>query len=131
MMLGVKNSPKAEEKNTETKENLEVRLEEILSKIKGAGNVDVLIVYKNDGKEYFAADTEYTEDSQGNIKNKSEIVMGKDKEVISIQKTIPDVLGVIVTATGAYNNAVKENIKKAVLAALPVLSHRIEVLVSE
>ena len=112
-------------------DNLEQKLENILTQIKGAGKVKVLIVYKNDGTSNLAKDVEYTIDSDGSTINKSVIVMGKDKEAIIVQKNIPDVQGVIVTAQGAYDDVVKENIKKAVEAALPVMAHRIEVLVGE
>ncbi len=114
-----------------TTDNLELKLENILSRIKGAGKVKVLIVYKNDGTSNLAKDVEYTHESDGSTVNKSVIVMGKDKEAIIVQKNIPDVQGVIVTAQGAGDEEVKQNIKKAVEAALPVMSHRIEVLVGE
>ena len=114
-----------------TADNLEIKLENILSQIKGAGEVKVLIVYKNDGTSNLAKDVEYTLESDGSTVNKSVIVMGKDKEAIIVQKNIPDVQGVIVTAQGAWDETVKQNIKKAVEAALPVMAHRIEVLVGE
>lgn len=114
-----------------TTDNLEQKLENILSQIKGAGKVKVLIVYKNDGTSNLAKDVEYTQESDGSTVNKSVVVMGKDKEAIIVQKNIPDVQGVIVTAQGAGDEDVRENIKKAVVAALPVMSHRIEVLTGE
>lgn len=114
-----------------TTDNLELKLENILSQIKGAGKVKVLIVYKNNGLDSLAKDVEYSQESDGSTVNKSVIVMGRDKEAIIVQKNIPDVQGVIVTAQGAGDEAVKENIKKAVEAALPVMAHRIEVLVGE
>ena len=75
--------------------------------------------------------TEYSEDSDGSIKTQSTAVIGGNRDVIVVQKNIPEVQGVIITAQGADNQSVRENIKKAVVAALPVLSHRIEVLTGE
>lgn len=111
--------------------NTEQRLEKILSGIKGAGNVRVMIVYKDSGKENIAMNTEYSEDSDGSIKTQNTAVLGGNKEVIVVQKSIPEVQGVIVTASGAADAEVRDNIKKAVAAALPVMSHRIEVLIGE
>ena len=112
-------------------EKVERRLEEILSGVKGAGNVRVMIVFKDDGRESIAMNTEYSEDSDGSIKTQSTAVLGENKNVIVVSRSIPEVQGVIVTAQGAENPQVREDIKKAVLAVLPVHSHRIEVLVGE
>ena len=119
---------KAEQTSAET---VEQRLEEILAGIKGAGSVKVMVVFKDDGKDNIAMNTEYYEDSDGSIKTNNTAVTGQNKEVVVVSKSIPEVQGVIVTSQGADNPAVKENIKKAVAAALPVPSHRIEVLVGE
>ncbi len=116
--------------NTET-DFTEKKLEAILSGIKGAGNVKVMIVYKDNGKENLAMNTEYSEESDGSIKTQSTAVIGGNREVIVVQKSIPEVQGVIVTAQGAESPGVRENIKRAVAAVLPVMSHRIEVLTGE
>ena len=116
---------------TEVNTSVEQRLEEILSGIKGAGNVKVMVVFKDDGKENLAMNTEYYEDGDGSIKTNNTAVIGQNKEVVVVSRSIPEVQGVIVTAQGAENPQVKENIKKAVTAALPVASHRIEVLAGE
>lgn len=133
VMLGFSGEKKEEKVETAPTEILstEKRLEEILSGVKGAGKVRVMIVYKDDGKENIAMNTEYSEESDGSIKTQSTAVLGGNREVIVVQKSIPEVQGVIVTAQGAEAENVRENIKKAVVAALPVLSHRIEVLTGE
>ncbi len=134
LMLAFSGEKSPEEKTiqTQTEEaSIEKRLEEILSGVKGAGRVRVMIVYKDNGKENIAMNTEYSEDSDGSIKTQSTAVIGGNRDVIVVQKNIPEVQGVIITAQGADNQSVRENIKKAVVAALPVLSHRIEVLTGE
>ena len=110
---------------------LEQRLEEILSKVKGAGEVEVMVVFKDNGRENLAVDTQYSQDADGKIKSEKTTVLGNGKEAVVVQKTIPTVQGVIVIAQGAYDSQVRENLKKAVEAALPVMSHRIEVLAGE
>ena len=113
----VKPAIKSETPVTETT-MVEKRLEEILSRIKGAGNVRVMIVFKDDGKENIAMNKEYSQDSDGSVKTQTTAVLGENKEVVVIQKSIPEVQGVIVTAQGANCSEVRENIKKAIFYVL-------------
>ena len=117
-------------KNNETGQ-LETRLEKILSGVKGAGNVEVMIVFKDSGRENIAMNTKYSEDGDGRSSSEQTAVVSSGKEPIVVQKNIPQVQGVIVTAQGAEDETVRENLKKAVEAVLPVLPHRIEVLPQE
>ncbi|MBQ3054029.1 MAG: hypothetical protein IJC89_03900 [Clostridia bacterium] len=106
---------------------IEIRLEKILSGVQGAGQVEVMIVFKSDGKEDIAMNTQYSRDEDGKIKSEQSAVLSSNREAIVVQKKIPDVQGVIIIAEGADDEEVRENLKKATVAVLPVLSHRIEV----
>lgn len=129
--MGVKqNDVKRNTRNDTDCEKLEGRLEDILSDVKGAGKVKVMIVFKDDGKENIAMNSDY-ENSDGKIQSKSTAVMTSGREAVVLSKSIPEVQGVIVTAEGAENEDVKENLKKAVVALLPVLEHRVEILPME
>ena len=118
-------------KETTEEISLERRLEEILSGVKGAGKVDVLVVYKDDGKESIAMNTEYSEDSDGRVKSQKTAVMSSGKEAVVVSKSIPQVQGVIVIAQGAEDENIRKSLKAAVEAALPVMPHRSAVLAGE
>ena len=119
----------------EYKGELEESLENIISKIKDAGKVDVMITFSDEGSTYFAKDAtiSYKEGENETTKTtdtshilKSE---GSSKESpLIIKKTSPEISGVLICAQGAQNPQVKNNITTAVEALLGVKSHRIEVL---
>ena len=123
-------------------EDLETRLEDILSKINGVGKVEVLINYSeteqvvamyNENKKETA--TEEQDESGGtriikeNDVQKDIIYQEKDGEKIPItQKTImPKIEGTIITAEGAGSTEVQEKIINAVEAATGLASHKIQV----
>lgn len=123
-------------------EDLETRLEDILSKINGVGKVEVLINYSeteqvvamyNENKKETA--TEEQDESGGtrvikeNDVQKDVIYQEKDGEKIPItQKTImPKIEGTIITAEGAGSTEIQEKIINAVEAATGLASHKIQV----
>ena len=126
------------EKELNTDITLEQKLEDILSKITGVGNVDVLITY-NETEEiipiYNTKDkkskTSETDMAGGTrvveeIETSQEVIYQNDE--IIIQKTIsPKIEGAIITATGANNSSVKTNIIQAVEAATGLATHKIQV----
>ena len=144
-----------EDENTPTKENttgrelvqtttnkqddLETRLEDILSKISGVGNVEVLITYSEsssisplynetssvsiseEGVE--AGNTKTTETNE----SQREILVDSASNPI-IEKSInPKIEGAIITAQGAGNSKVKADIVSAVEAATGLATHKIQV----
>lgn len=131
-------------KNTEKsiKDDLEIRLETILSKIEGVGKVDVMVTYVS-GKELVPAYNTRSEenntvekDNQGgtrNIKesNKEENIVFEEeqgvKKPIIIKDVEPVIKGVIVVAEGASNPSVHEKILKAVQVLMDVPIHKIQV----
>ena len=123
-------TPDFKEAKTSNSE-IELRLEKILSGVKGAGEVEVMVVFKDDGKEDIAMNREYQKDGEGMVKRGETAVMTSGRNAVVVQKNLPNVQGVIVTAEGANDETVKENLKNAVAAALPVAYHRIEVLEKE
>ena len=129
-----------QEENNEN--SLEIRLEDILSKIEGVGEVDVLLTY-NESTEVVPIynKTEKTsntteEDSDGGTRSieesdVSQEVVYEEKDgsgSIATQKTVsPKIEGAVITATGANNSAVKTNIVQAVEAATGLATHKIQV----
>lgn len=118
----------------------EERLAKVLSKIKGAGKVEVYIGYDGNEEKVFVFDkttnsTTRTDDSGGaNLtttvtEEKTSAVFGEDKKPL-VEKTIaPKITGVIVVAEGAKDVAVRLNILKAVATALNVNEKIIEIFI--
>lgn len=126
------------EEKTPVENDLESRLEDILSNIYGVGKVKVLITY-NETEElipiYNKKDKKSTTnevDSSGGTRvveesDTSEEVVYQNEEIIT-QKTIsPKIEGAIITAQGANNLMVKTNIIQAVEAATGLATHKIQV----
>ena len=126
------------ENTTIIENDLESRLEDILSNISGVGKVKVLITY-NETEElipiYNKTDKRSTTnevDSSGGTRvveqiDTSEEVVYQNEEIIT-QKTIsPKIEGAIITAQGANNSLVKTNIIQAVEAATGLATHKIQV----
>ena len=126
------------EETTYIENDLESRLEDILSNISGVGKVKVLITY-NETEElipvYNKTDKKSTTnevDSSGGTRvveeiDTSEEVVYQNEEIIT-QKTIsPKIEGAIITAQGANNSLIKANIIQAVEAATGLATHKIQV----
>lgn len=116
-------------------QELENDLKNIISKIKGVGAVDVMVMLEDSGDTYFAKNESenHTKTDSENSKSKELTYVlkgeGSSSEAPLItKKTYPTVSGVLVCAAGAENAMIKENIIKATQALLGIKSHRIEVL---
>lgn len=133
------NSPST---NINESQNLEQKLESILSQIQGVGEVQVFINYSessetvamyNENKK--TSTTEETDTSGGTRKVEStdsqkELVYQEEngEKAPIIQKTVqPKIEGAIITAKGASNATVKTNIVQAVEAATGLATHKIQV----
>ena len=128
--------------SSENEKTLEEKLEEILSQISGAGSVDVMISYMNEIERIPMTDTKVTKtvisekDSNGGERKTEEtsteenIIYEESNNIkvpVTKQSLLPEVIGVIVVAEGAYNETVKANLKRAVEATVIVASERIQV----
>jgi len=124
-------------------DELENRLEEILSSIQGVGKVSVMITFDS-GTEIVPAEdyknnetiTE-EEDTQGGKrkltqteKDKKVLVLseqGGKQEPLIIKKLYPKVKGVVVVAEGASDVSVKADIFNSVKTVLGVPPHKVQV----
>lgn len=124
------------------KSELEKKLEEILSKINGAGKVDVLVTYESGNELIPATDTSKKEnvtqerDSGGGTRDvksnemESKVVFedqGGSKKPVILKELQPGVKGVIIVAEGATDPRVKENLSKAVQVITGVAIHKVQV----
>lgn len=128
--------------NNNNSSNLEEKLESILSKINGAGEVKVFINYSETSETVAMynenSKTSVTEetDTSGGIRkveetdSQKEIVYQEDdgNKTPIVQKTIqPKIEGAIITAKGASNINIKTSIIQAVEAATGLATHKIQV----
>lgn len=122
--------------------NLEERLENILSNISGVGDVKVFINYSESSETVAMynenSKTSVTEetDTSGGVRkveetdSQKEIVYQEDSgsKTPIVQKTIePKIEGAIITAKGASNINIKTSIIQAVEAATGLATHKIQV----
>lgn len=123
-------------------DTLEEKLENILTSIRGVGKVKVMVSYLDSVEKVPIYDTKETTtvteetDSQGGermtkeVSNEYSVVYEEEnssKTAIIKQSVMPQIIGVIVTAEGAENNSIKENIINAVVAVTNIPNHKIQV----
>lgn len=115
---------------TDKADDIETRLEKILSTVKGAGKVAVFVSLEDYGASEYAKDTKQTL-REGASENEQETVMaGKtgDLSPVTVKMSAPKIKGVIVSAKGAGSETVRQRLKSAVETSLGVPSHRVEVV---
>ncbi len=132
----------ADERNLNQKEELEIKLEKILSTIKDVGQVKVFINYTESSSFIPLYDEKTTtsnvaeEDTSGGSRNttqtesEKQVVFSENsgiKEPVSQKTTMPIIQGAIITAEGAKNATVKTDITNAVQAATALSVDKIQV----
>ena len=123
-------------------DNIEEKLENILSKIEGVGKVKVLITYSSTSMivPLYNEDSEESlteeNDKEGGTRkitenrNKKDIIYQESSgEKVPITQSVisPKMEGAIITAEGARNVEVKSNIIQAVEAVTGLSAHKIQV----
>ncbi len=123
-------------------DELERKLENILSLMSGVGNARVMVSYSNTIEQipmYDVSEKNTTikeQDVNGGkretteISNEQNIIYEEQNssKIPAIKQTImPEVIGVIVIAEGANNSVIKENIKNAVEAVVNISPNHIQV----
>ena len=104
-------------------EDEEKRLANILSQIDGAGEVSVMITYYSSSEKNIAYETKVSSREKEESEYKKAVMT--DGEPMVVKEVYPKVRGVIVTADGGGNSAVRSAISEAVTASLDVPAHRI------
>ena len=125
-----------------TNNELEIKLEEILSKIQGVGEVKVFINYSESNEiipmyneSTQTSNTEETDTSGGTrtieeTDSQKEIIYEEsdgEKTVITQKVVEPQIEGAIITAKGAGSAEVKTSIIQAVEAVTGLATHKIQV----
>ena len=115
--------------------DLEKKLEDILSKISGVGEVDVLLTYSETASasplyNESLSESIYTSENGEKTETKTEskeIFTDNQNEAVIQKQIYPKLEGAVVIAKGAGNTEVKTNIIYAVEAATGLLTHKIQV----
>ena len=143
--LASSNTASLEVANGSTNE-LEIKLEGILSKIQGVGEVEVLINYSESSEiipmyneSTQTSNTQETDTSGGTrtieeTDSQKEIIYKEndgEKTVITQKVVEPQIEGAIITAKGAGNVEVKTSIIQAVEAVTGLATHKIQVFEME
>lgn len=140
--LAVENRNISETDNIQTTSNLEEKLEGILAKIQGVGEVKVCINYSESSEvvamynENSKISTTEETDTSGGIRKIEETDSQKDiiykeengeKTPITQKVVQPKIEGAIITAKGANNAQTRTNIIQAVEAVTGLATHKIQV----
>ena len=130
------------EVSSNTSNELEIKLEEILAKIQGVGEVNVFINYSESSEvipmyneNTQTSNTEETDTSGGTrsieeTDSQKEIIYEEkdgQKTIITQKVVEPQIEGAIITAKGAGNVEVKTSIIQAVEAVTGLPTHKIQV----
>jgi len=117
--------------------NLENKLINLLSNIKGAGKVSVMITLETSPEIILANTTDEKVNSSTSQSNSTSytttvtepiiITSNGNKTALVIKEVLPEVKGVVVVATGASNTNVKLDIVQAVKALLDIDMNKIQV----
>lgn len=125
-------------------EQLAEKLSAVLSKVKGAGKVSVMITLECSSELVLQVDesrnsgTVHEEDGAGGVRDSSEssyskdtVQSGSEDSPYVIKEINPKVSGVLVIAEGAGSAAIKNEIYEAVEALFNLPVHKIKVLEAE
>lgn len=126
----------AEAKNTKSQEtsyisgDTEKETEKLISEIKGAGKVSVMLTYDASEERVWAKDTDGKTDSEGNknISDKHIIIDAADGETgLPVKIIYPRVRGVAVVCSGGDDPIVQGEIKALLSALFNIGSNRISI----
>ena len=105
---------------------LESKLERTLSKIKGVGNVSVVITVNGGNKTVIATDvTTVKNGTEVKITEAPVLVGGK---VVVLNELYPEITGVMIVAGGADNLSVKLNVMTATTTLLSIDESKVSIL---
>lgn len=109
----------------------ERRMAEILSKVEGAGEVDVMLTWQQT-EEKTIARNESREENGESLRTEQNAVLLEDRdggtEPLILSETAPMVEGVVIAAQGADSPAVAAALNQAAQALLNVPAHKVAVL---
>lgn len=107
-------------------DNSQEKLKNILEKIDGVGQVEVMITLKNQGETILDKDKSIRDD----LKEEKTVLYEVDDDTTPYITTeiMPEIEGVVVVAKGAGNYKVDAEISEAVMALFDVEVHKIKIV---
>lgn len=114
-------------------DDLELKLNNVLSQIENAGRVKVMITIDKKTENTYAVNKEVKTTTSGNnttTTTKEEVVIVQNEPII-ISESLPKIKGVIVVAQGADNVNVKLELLKAVQTLLDIDAKDIEIFIGK
>ena len=109
---------------------LENKLENVISQVKGAGNVDVIVTLEK-GFEYVYLTEEETKTSANGITTTTTTVVMVDGEPVLTEEIYPIIKGIVIVSAGANDVAVKMNILTLIQTVVNVDSSNISIFTSK
>lgn len=109
--------------------SLENQLEDILSHVKGAGSVKVMVTLGSGYEYIYATEETVKQSANGATTTTTEVVMVDGQPVI-IKEIFPTIQGVLVSASGASDVSVKLNLVAAIQTVVDVPNSDITILTS-
>lgn len=106
---------------------LETKLTNVLAKIKGAGEVNVIVTLESGFEYLYATEEETRVLADGSKVTTSTIVLVDGKPVLN-KEVYPTIKGVVVTSSGADNITVKLNLMSALQTVVDVNTENITIL---
>lgn len=114
----------------EYEKNLENRLQNIISKIEGAGNVSVMVTLESSTENIFAVDQKRNGTDGKGYENEYVIIKKEDGEgTVLIQTAQPEIRGVAVVCSGGGSAVVRQSITNTITAVLGISSARVNISV--
>lgn len=137
------NVPVATTQPRSVEEQLESKLANLLSQVKGAGSVSVQVTLETGPAQDFAKNVTHEtktiqeKDAGGGVRTTTEnkevqqVLMGKENGLdkpVMVKEVKPVIKGVMVIAEGASDSTVKANLTRAVETGLGLPAHKVTVL---
>lgn len=118
---------------------LENELRECLLKVRGVGEVDVMITVKDTGEKYIYNDTEISKtttkeaDTSGTTReittfDEKKSAIYKDDEPYLIKEELPQICGVLIISEGGDDPHIVSEINDAIMALFGIESNKIKVM---
>ena len=109
---------------------LENKLESVITRVKGVGNVDVILTLEKRFEYIYATEEETKTTSNGTAITSSSIVMVDGQPVIK-EEIYPLIKGIVIVASGVDDIGVKMNILSIIQTVVEVENSKINIIAGE
>lgn len=112
---------------------LEAKLSALLSQVKGAGQVQVLLLYSDSGQQLYAWEQERQAESDAassTVRESSKLAVA-DQQPVLLKSSSPAIQGVAVIAEGAGEPLVRERLYQALKSLLNINADQIAIIEKE